>query len=130
MSAVTGGGSISILQADGATRATTGAGDVVIAMSGDEAEPVNVASGTGSVEIQLPKGANATLDLETAYTKNFGRKTSIKGDWDLKVIESDDWDTEHGTPRKYVRVRQTIGHGGPMIRVRTVNGDIKLKKGS
>ncbi|MEO7039696.1 MAG: hypothetical protein ABI186_06660, partial [Candidatus Elarobacter sp.] len=115
---------------DGEAKATTGAGDVVIVTAGDDAEPIDVHSGTGNVELSIPKDANATLDLETAYTKSFGRKTSIKGDFPLTVTESDDWDTSHGAPRRYVRVRQKLGKGGPLIRVRTVNGDIKIKQSS
>ena len=83
----------------------------------------------GNVELVLPKDANATLDLETAYTNNFGRHTRIKGDWKLNVTETNDWDDSQGTPRKYVRVRQDIGNGGPVIRIRTVNGDITIKRG-
>jgi beta-lactamase regulating signal transducer with metallopeptidase domain len=126
----TGAGDISIAEADAAAHATTGAGNVMITTVGDAAHPVDVSSGSGNVELVLPKGANATLDLETAYTENFGKHTKIKSDWPLNVTETQDWDDSQGTPRKYVRVRQNIGKGGPVIRVRTVNGDIKLKQGS
>jgi hypothetical protein len=129
VTAHTGGGDIDITEADGAAAATTGAGDVSLAMVGKEAHPINVSSGRGDVELVLPKGANATLDLETAYTNNYGKHTKIKSDWPLNVTETDSWDSSHGTPRKYVRVRQDIGKGGPVIRVRTVNGDIRLKEG-
>ncbi|MBK5188522.1 MAG: hypothetical protein JJD97_09755, partial [Gemmatimonadaceae bacterium] len=128
VSASTGGGDIDIAEADGAAAATTGSGDVSLTMVGSEAHPINVSSGTGNVELVLPRGANATLDLETAYTENFGKHTKIKSDWPVDVTETDSWDASHGTPRKYVRVKQDIGHGGPLIRVRTVNGDIKLKQ--
>ena len=130
VSAHTGGGDIEIGLAEGAAAATTGAGDVSINLVGEGAHPVNVSSGKGSIEIILPKDANATLDLETAYTQNYGKHTQIKGDWPLTVTETDEWDASQGTPRKYVRVRQKIGKGGPVIRVRTVNGDIRLKQGS
>ncbi len=130
VSALTGAGRISIGRADGAAKATTGAGDVSITTGGGEAHPVDVRSGSGNVELLLPKGANATLDLETAYTENFGKATKIKSDWPLEVTETNEWDSSQGTPRKYVRARQKIGNGGPLIRVRTVNGDIKLKQGS
>ncbi len=101
-----------------------------INLGGEDPHPVDVRSGTGSVELVIPKGTNATLDLETAYTKSYGKKTSIKGDWPLTSTETDEWDTSNGAPRKYVRVRQKLGNGGPLIRVRTVNGDIRIKQGS
>jgi hypothetical protein len=130
VSATTGGGDIEIGPAEGAAAATTGAGDVSINLVGEAPHPVNVSSGKGNVEIILPSNVNATLDLEVGYTKNWGKHPQIKGDWPLTVTETDDWDSRQGTPRKYVRVRQTLGKGGPVIRVRTVNGDIKLKRGS
>jgi DUF4097 and DUF4098 domain-containing protein YvlB len=129
VSAETGGGDIELGPLEGAADATTGAGDVSIDLVGERVHPVNISTGKGNVELVLPKDANATLDLETAYTEKFGRHTKIKGDWKLNVTETDDWDDSHGTPRKYVRVRQVIGKGGPVIRIRTVNGDITIKRG-
>jgi DUF4097 and DUF4098 domain-containing protein YvlB len=127
--AQTGGGDIELGPIEGGADATTGAGDVSINLVGERVHPVNIMTGKGNVELVLPKDANATLDLETAYTKNYGRHTSIKGDWKLDVTETNDWDDSQGTPRKYVRVRQDIGKGGPVIRIRTVNGDITIKRG-
>jgi hypothetical protein len=130
VSAHTGGGDIEIGPSEGAAAATTGAGDVSINLVGEGAHPVDVSSGKGNVQLFLPKDANATLDLETAYTDNYHGHPQIKGDWPLTVTETNEWDSSQGTPRKYVRVRQQIGKGGPVIRVRTVNGNILLKRGS
>ncbi|MGE5728863.1 MAG: M56 family metallopeptidase, partial [Gemmatimonas sp.] len=129
VSAETGGGDIDIERAESSADATTGAGNVSINLVGEKPHPVNITSGTGDVEVVLPKDANATLDLETAYTENHSH-TKIKGDWSLNVTETDQWDDSQGSPRKYVRVKQNIGKGGPVIRVRTVNGDIRIKQGS
>ena len=125
--AETGGGNIRIDAAEGAARVTTGAGNVTIATVGKEAHSVDVSSGTGGVVVQLPKDANVTLDLETAYTKA-DKPSKILSDWPVKTTETPDWDSSQGTPRKYVRVQQDIGKGGPVIRVRTVNGNIEIKK--
>jgi len=125
--AETGGGNITIDAAEGAARVTTGSGNVTITTVGKDAHSVDVRSGTGGVVLQLPKEANATLDLETAYT-NEKKPSKIISDWPVTVTVSPDWDSSHGTPRKYVRVQQDIGKGGSVIRVRTVNGDIQLKR--
>jgi beta-lactamase regulating signal transducer with metallopeptidase domain len=125
--AETGGGNITIDAAEGAAKVTTGAGNVTITTVGKDAHSVDVRSGTGGVLLQLPKEANATLDLETAYT-NEKKPSKIISDWPVTVTVSPDWDSSHGTPRKYVRVQQDIGKGGSVIRVRTVNGNIELKR--
>jgi DUF4097 and DUF4098 domain-containing protein YvlB len=126
--AETGGGPIDIGPVSGSVEAVTGAGDVRIELKGSDNHSVNVSSGTGEVTLDLPADLNATLDLETAYTNNFGRKTRITGDFPVRTTETTTWDDEHGTPRRYVRARQTIGKGGPLIRIRTVNGDINLQR--
>jgi hypothetical protein len=130
VSAETGGGDIDLGDAEGAAEAMTGAGDVSINLVGEGAHPVDITSGKGNVELVLPKDANATLDVETAYTENYGKQTKITSDWPLQVTQTHDWDSSRGTPRKYVRVKQNIGKGGPLIRIRTVNGDIRIKRGS
>ena len=126
----TGGGPIDIGPATGSVTALTGAGDVNIELKGAGSHDVDVTSGKGQVVLVLPSDLNATLELETAYTNNFDRKTRIVSDWPLTITETNDWDSSQGTPRKYVRVRQSVGRGGGLIRVHTVNGNIVLKRGS
>jgi hypothetical protein len=127
VSAHTGGGNVTIDAADGAASISTGAGNVTVITTGKEAHAVDIRSGTGGVTVQLPKDANVTLDLETAYTKE-AKPSRIISDWPVTPTVSPDWDDSQGTPRKYVRVRQDIGKGGPVIHVHTVNGDIQIRK--
>ncbi|HEV7389640.1 MAG TPA: M56 family metallopeptidase [Gemmatimonadaceae bacterium] len=127
--ALTGGGPIDIGPATGSVAAHTGAGDVTIQLTGSDSHDVDVTSGRGDVVLVVPSDLNATLELETAYTENHGRKTRIVSDWPLSITETNEWDDSYGTPRKYVRVRQNIGRGGGVIRVRTVNGNVELKRG-
>jgi len=126
--AQTGGGSIDIGPATGSVEAHTGAGDVRIELQGAGAHSVDVTSGKGEVVLVVPRDLNAILELETAYTDNLGHKTRILSDLPLHTTETADWDSSEGTPRRYVRARQTVGRGGGVIRVRTVNGDVVLKR--
>ncbi|HEX9607357.1 MAG TPA: M56 family metallopeptidase [Gemmatimonadaceae bacterium] len=126
--AQTGGGSIDIGPATGSVEAHTGVGDVRIELQGAGAHSVDVTSGKGEVVLVVPRDLNAILELETAYTDNLGHKTRIVSDFPLHTTETADWDSSEGTPRRYVRARQTVGRGGGVIRVRTVNGDIVLKR--
>jgi hypothetical protein len=126
--ATTGGGDIDIGPATGSVEAQTGAGRVAIELKGPDSHAVDVRSGLGEVVLDVPANLNATLELETAYTNNFGHKTRIVSDWPLTTTETSDWDSTEGTPRRYVRARQNIGKGGAVIRVRTVNGNIVLQR--
>jgi len=127
--ASTGGGPIEIGPASGSVEAHTGAGNVIITLTGGGPHAVDVTSGKGQVELIVPADLSATLELESAYTNNLGHETRIESDWPLTITSTKDWDSSEGTPRKYVRSRQTIGRGGPVIRVRTVNGNVVLRRG-
>jgi beta-lactamase regulating signal transducer with metallopeptidase domain len=126
--ASTGGGLINIGPASGSVEAHTGAGNVTITLTGAGSHSVDVTSGKGEVVLVVPRDLSATLELESAYTNNLGHETRIESDWPLTVTSTKDWDSSEGTPRKYVWVRQTIGGGGGVIRVRTVNGNVVLRR--
>ena len=128
--ASTGGGPIDIGPASGSVEAHTGGGNVTITLTGSGPHSVDVTSGKGQVELIVPRDVSATLELESAYTNNLGHETRIESDWPLTITSTKDWDRSEGTPRKYVRARQTIGSGGPVIRVRTVNGNVLLRRGN
>ena len=125
---MTGGGDIDIGPATGSVEAHTGAGDVTIELKGAGAHSVNVTSGRGQVVLVVPRDLDATLELETAYTNNLGHKTRIVSDFPLQTTETADWDAREGTPRRYVRARQTLGKAGGIVRVRTVNGNVVLNR--
>ncbi|MEP7346306.1 MAG: M56 family metallopeptidase [Gemmatimonadaceae bacterium] len=131
LSVNTGGGSIELREVAGDAKATTGAGDVTITIvNADGSEhSIEVRSGKGRVVLELPQTLSARFDLETAYTEGFG-PTSIESDWKVDREETTDWDDSEGTPRKYVRARGTFGSGAGLIRVRTVNGDITVRRAS
>ena len=129
--ATTGGGDIEVGPVAGSVHAGTGAGSVKVTLADAKGEEQNVEvrSGTGAVTIVLPAGFDGTLDLETAYTENWGRVAKISAPGELRR-ETTDWDSRQGTPRRYVRARGSIGSGGSsVIRVRTVNGDVDVRQG-
>jgi hypothetical protein len=129
--ATTGGGDVEIGPVAGSVKAGTGAGAVrltLIDAAGAE-QSVDVTTGSGSVTIELPAGVDARFDLETAYTKSFGRETRIDSDWPLSRESTTDWDDRHGTPRRHVRARGVSGGGQGLVRVRAVNGDVVVRRG-
>lgn len=126
----TGGGDISLMNVSDDVTATTGAGSVEISViSGNgTARNVTVASGTGQVVIELPANFDGRFDLETAYTERFGRSTRIQSDFPVNVTETDYWDDRNGTPRRYVRATGQAGSGRGLIKIRTVNGDVIIRR--
>jgi beta-lactamase regulating signal transducer with metallopeptidase domain len=130
VSATTGGGDITLGPVNGSAEAHTGAGDVTVRIvgRGDARHDVYVTTGNGRADVWLPDDISARLELETAYTNNFYRATRIGSDWDIPVRETADWDDREGTPRRYVRSTTTLGGGRGLVRVRVVNGDIRVHK--
>ena len=128
--AVTGAGSIELGPAAGSVIAKTGNGDVHISLSPPDefGRTIDIESGLGGVVLELPRQFSGDLDLETAYTDGFGRPTEIITPWRLDQEATTTWDRSRGTPRRYVRSRGRIGDGTATLRVRTVNGDITLRR--
>jgi DUF4097 and DUF4098 domain-containing protein YvlB len=130
VSATTGGGDITLDRVAGNARASTGSGEVRITIvNGDGTQhSVDVVSGSGRVVLELPANIDARFELETAYTDNFDRRTTIDSDFALDRTETNEWDDRFGTPRKYVRAQGVFGGGTSLIRVRTVNGDVVVRR--
>jgi len=131
--ASTGGGDIRIGPIAGSVVAGTGAGRVEITLidANGAAQSVDVTTGKGTVVLELPPTIDARFELETAYTVNHSRRTQIDSDWKLtEQEETRELDAREGTPRRYIRARGTIGSGRGLIRVKTVNGDIFVRRGS
>lgn len=128
----TGGGDIEIGPVAGSVSAVTGAGRVRVTLVDAEGaeQSVEIRSGTGQVIVKLPANFNGKIELETAYTRAFGRATRIESPWDLEREETTAWESNRGTPRRFVRARGVTGSGGGIVRVNTVNGDIILRRAS
>jgi hypothetical protein len=126
----TGGGDIDVGPVAGSVWAGTGSGSLTVRLADPhgEKQTVDIASGTGRVILELPAKLDARFDLETAYTDNLGHTTSINSAWNLQQTRTQAWDDTHGTPRRYVRASGTAGSGRGLIRVRTVNGDIEVRR--
>jgi hypothetical protein len=130
VSALTGGGDIEIEIADGWVDATTGAGDIDVEVTrglGEDERGIDLTTGTGDVTLILPEGVSVELDVEVAYTRNSRRDYRIDSDIDLRTEHTDEWDFHRGSPRKYITGTATIGDGRHLVRIRTVNGDVRIR---
>jgi hypothetical protein len=129
--AKTMGGDVRIDSVDGWVRAETMGGDIKVTVTGDPLKgkrDVDLVSYSGDIEVTVPSELAMALDLEIAYTKNRSGRYSIKSDFPLKTEESAEWDYDDGSPRKYIHGSGKVGAGTHKVRIRTINGDIILKK--
>lgn len=126
--ASTMGGKIDIGEASSDVKASTMGGDVTVRVVGNGGE-VDIESMSGDIDLTLPAGFSADLDLELAFTQNSKRNYEIRSDFPVTQRQSPDWVHEHGSPRKYIYGTGTSGGGAHRVKVRTVNGNIVLHQG-
>lgn len=130
--ATTMGGDIDIREIDGWIKASTMGGNVTAVMVGDPntgERHVDVSSMGGDIEITLPADLSAEFDVRLTYTKNSRKNYKIISDFDLKTEETKDWIYSHGTPRKDIYGTGKINGGKNLVRIETINGDIRIRKG-
>ena len=130
--AKTMGGDIRIDSIDGWVDAETMGGDVHVRMIGDPSKgkrDVELTSLGGDIELTVPQNLAATFDLELAYTKGKSGRYTIQSDFPVETEESKEWEYEDGSPRKYIHGAGKVGSGQHRVRIRTINGNIILKKG-
>jgi hypothetical protein len=76
----------------------------------------------------LPRNLSAIFDIELSYTNNSKQNYRIISDFDLSQEETKQWDSGRGTPRRYIFGNGVAGRGKRKIKLRTINGNIYLKK--
>lgn len=131
--AKTMGGDIEIGAIDGWVKATTMGGDITVTMVGDPEEgkrDVELKSMGGDIELEVPEGLSMEFDIELAYTKNSNRKYRIESDFDMKIEETKEWERKWGQKRKYIYGTGSVNGGEHKIKIKTINGNIYIRKGT
>lgn len=132
--AETYGGDINIYSVDGSVVAETKGGDVTVNMIGNPNEGdhfVYITSMGGDIVLSVPPALSMNVDIEIAFTKDKWRKkdeVKIISDFDLTQKTTDDWDDSRGDARKYLRGKGEINGSKHKIKIRTINGNVTLKK--
>jgi DUF4097 and DUF4098 domain-containing protein YvlB len=130
--ATTMGGSITVDAIDGKCKATTMAGHVKVTMTGDPKKgerDVKLSSMSGDIYLYVPAQLDMDIDIELSYTKGKEGKYKIYSDFKLKQTKSDSWETRKGgSPRKYIYGDGNTGAATHKIKLKTINGNIYLKK--
>ena len=125
--AKTMGGDIEIESIDGWVQATTMGGDVDVTVIGTGGD-VNLVSMSGDIVLTVPSGFGMSLDLEIAFTRNSRQDYRIKAPGDLTQTVTPEWDYDHGSPRKYIRMAGSVSGRANSVSVRTVNGNITVRE--
>lgn len=126
------GGNIDLDSVDGAIHATTMGGDVTAKMVGDPNKgnrDVLIDSKGGDVELVVPAGLSIDFDVQLAHTRDCHCDVRIQSDFPIQQEESDNWESNHGSPRKYIYGTGKVGDGKNKVTIRTINGDIIIRKG-
>lgn len=127
--AKTMGGNISINEHDGRIEASTMGGNVsAVIIPGGQDQNVDIQSMAGKIELTLPSAFSGTFDLEIAYTRKTGKGYEIISDFPIRQEEKPEWDRSQGDARKHIYGTGTAGTGANKVKIRTVNGDIVIRK--
>ena len=126
------GGDIEVEEIDGWIEATTMGGDVTVTMVGDPDKgkrDVEIESMGGDIELEVPDGLSMEFDIELAYTKDAKKEYKIISDFDMKLEKTDEWERDGGTKKKYIYGTGEIKGGKNVIKIKTTNGNIYIRKG-
>ena len=125
------GGRIELDAVDGGVHATTMGGDVRVSQVGDPAKgdrPVEISSMGGDIELVLPAGSSLDLDVEIAYTREHEGDYRIISDFPVQIAESADWERKGGSQRKFIRGTGSVAGGRNPVKIRTVNGNVRIHR--
>jgi len=124
--AKTMGGDIRIDSVDGSVDATTMGGDIDATVTGSGG-PVTLISMSGDIDLNVPSGFGMNLELEIAFTRNSRKDYQISAPGGLPTTVTPEWEYDHGSPRKFIRMSGAVNGGGPVVKIHTVNGNITVK---
>lgn len=132
--AKTMGGDIDVDAIDGSVQASTMGGDVTVTMTGDPQRgkrDVQISSMGGDISLTVPSGLSMDFDIELAYTKRSKQDYEIVSDFEMEIKETGEWKriASFGSPRKYIYGTGKVGDGKNRIKIKTVNGNIYVRRG-
>jgi len=134
--AKTMGGDVHVGSVDGSVKAETMGGDIEVTMVGDPAKgnrDALISSKGGDITLIVPAGLSMEVDITIAKTRKGGgryNKREIVSDFPLKIEESPERESRHGSSRTYLTGNGTIAGGKNRVRIETIDGSVRLKKGS
>jgi len=129
--AKTMGGEIKIDSIDGWVEATTMGGDLEVSMTGNPEQGdrhVSLTSMGGDVTLTVPDGLSMDIQILLGLSKDHGDKYKIYSDFDLKQSVGDKFEDEGHNFKKVITASGTVKDGKHKIKIKTINGNVYLKK--
>ncbi len=141
-------GNIRVTGIPGPLQAATGGGDVVVdevhastglsaARGRAEVKRVDPAAGTmklemdsvnGGIDVSLPGDLEMKIDVRLSKTQGRWLRPKIRSDFDLPEAQEKGWTDQEGTPRDYRRMTAVFGDGKHQIKLRAVDGNVRIRR--
>jgi DUF4097 and DUF4098 domain-containing protein YvlB len=130
--AKTMGGDIEVEAIDGRIDASTMGGDVDVTMTGDPTKgkrDVEISSMGGDITLTVPDGLSMEFDIDLRYSKGKEGRYRIKSDFPMNQEETTKWEGRWGNRYRHIYGTGKVGSGEHLIRIKTINGNIEIRKG-
>jgi hypothetical protein len=123
ISANTSGGDIKLEKIDGSVSANTSGGEVYVELNPDGSDESNLSSAGGNIKLLVSENAKATIEavIEVSSRKDFNGPYVITSDFKIDNYVTDEDDKE-------LRATITLNGGGKLIKLRTSDSKIEIKK--
>lgn len=126
------GGDIEVGAVDGWVDVSTMGGDVDVRMTGDPKQgkrDVEISSMGGDITLVVPEGLSMEFDIDLQFSKGKEGRYRIESDFPMERKETADWEGHWGNKHRHIRGTGAVGGGDHLVRIKTVNGNITIKKG-
>jgi len=127
--AETMGGEIRIASAYGPIKASTMGGNITARLAGasNNQRDIKLSSKGGTIRLTVPKDFPMDVRITLAYTRNSSQDFRIEENLGLKQRISSDWESNFGSPRKFIRAEGRVGNGQNLVTIDTINGDVIVR---
>jgi len=137
--AKTMGGDIEIDELDGRIDGVTYGGDIIVRMigyPGADRKDIELESLSGDIEVTVPEDFSMDVFIEIEYTRRSRRNFRIVSDFKIDIKESEDWERSRRSDdrwnrreSKFITGKAEFKGGKNKVTLKTINGNIYLKKG-
>jgi hypothetical protein len=117
--AKTAGGDLDLRNVTGSIEGKTAGGDIVAELSPMGGESSKLITAGGDIQVYIPTGANVQIQARIKIRGNWGRKSEEYGIYrNSQSVGQQNASTEE--------ITATLGSSGPIIRLETSNGNIRI----